>query len=188
MRSLHLVTGISAFSALVVAVGVGCSSSSNKGSPSTGMDGSTVTPGEDGGVEEAAAASCPTDAGNISTWTAPGASEAGTALLDCERAQCASETTACAADSCCNSTFIAAFLCLDLAADGGSSASLPYATEAACFANVSMDTAGSAMISCLIGAEMNCGLGDGGKPDGATTATDGATTATDASGDGAIEQ
>jgi hypothetical protein len=195
MRSLNLVTGLASFSALVVAFGVGCSSSSSK-APAGTTDGSVATDGsseEDGGGD---AESCPTDAGSLANLAPmPGTSEAGIAILDCEKTSCATEFTACAADACCNSSFIVAFTCLELAADGGSTASLPYPVIASCFGNVSSDTAGGNLLNCLIGAEASCGLGDGGKPstDG-SAASDSSAATTDASdaaaaaNDGAIEQ
>jgi hypothetical protein len=199
MRSLHLVTGISAFSALVVAIGVGCSSSSNKGS--TVVDSGGTTP-EDGGGE-AAAMVCPDDGGSINSLAVPATGDAGANALECEKNACSSEFSACAADACCNNTFYDAFTCLAAAAgDGGSTTSGGISTAGlACFttAEASSDTNVTALLSCLVGAESTCGIGDGGsKPasdaasDSSATASDasgdGASTATDASGDGAVEQ
>jgi hypothetical protein len=192
MRSLNFVTGICTFSALIVSVGVGCSSSSNKSTPpaTDGSVPSDSSASEEGG--EDAAMVCTTDAGLVNDLAIPNSSEAGVAALTCEKTACASEFTACAADSCCNATFIAAFICLEAAADGGSTTTLPYSVLAGCFANVSMDTAGSNMLACLIGAESACGLGDGGKPatdasDASTPESDSTAPASDA-GDGAVEQ
>jgi hypothetical protein len=195
MRSLHLVTGLSAFSALIVVVGVGCSSSSSK-APAGATDGSVATDGageEDGGGDAESCTAADASLANLAPM--PGTSEAGIAALDCEKTACGSEFTACAGDTCCNSTFIAAFLCLEQAADGGSTSSLAPSVLAACFSNVSSDTAGGNLLNCLIGSMSSCGLGDGGKPstDG-SAATDSAAAASDASdaaaavNDGAIEQ
>jgi hypothetical protein len=200
MRSLHLVTGISAFSALIVAIGVGCSSSSNKGSTTVSDSG---TPVEDGG-EEAAAMVCPDDGGSINSLAVPATGDAGANALECEKSACASTFSACAADACCNNTFYDAFTCLAAAAgDGGSTTSGGISTAGlACFttAEASSDTNVTSLLSCLVGAESTCGIGDGGstKPasdaasEAAATesdaASDAAATATDASGDGAVEQ
>ena len=198
MRSLHLVTGISAFSALIVAIGVGCSSSSNKGSTTVSDSG---TPVEDGG-EEAAAMVCPDDGGSINSLAVPATGDAGANALECEKNACASTFSACAADACCNNTLYEAFICLAAAAgDAGSTSGGLSTAGLACFttAEASSDTNVTALLSCLVGAESTCGIGDGGsKPasdaasDSSATASDasgdGASTATDASGDGAVEQ
>jgi hypothetical protein len=134
-----------------------------------------------------------------------GASDAGIALLECEKTACATQWAACAGDLCCNDAFIAGFQCLTNIADGGATNTVPMSVEEMCFGTAlslaGTDTNVSNLEICLLGAcnvSVSDGGADGAATDGATTTTDasgdGATTVsdaattTDASGDGAIEQ
>jgi hypothetical protein len=202
MRSYHFILGVSAIASLSIAIGAGCSSSSNKGSTSNTDGGGTP---EDGGETGDAMAPCATDAGSLTNWTPVGASDAGIALLECEKAACETQWAACAADQCCNDAYIQGFQCLTNVADGGATNTVPMSVEEQCFGAalaLSSDTNVSNLEICLLSA---CGVKvpDGGADgatsdaatsttdasgDSATTASDAATTATDASGDGAIEQ
>jgi hypothetical protein len=187
MRSMHLITGISIFSGLVIAVGIGCSSSSSK-SPTTVSDAATTTDGGDGGED---AETCTlSDAGSLSSYMLPANTpEAGIALWDCEKAACTADLATCAADTCCNALIVNALTCSNIM---GASAIIT------CFGPVleSSDMTATTVAACLKLAP--CGLDAGldaatTASDAATTTTDAAsdaatTTTTDASGDGAVEQ
>jgi len=149
MRSLNLIAGIFAFTGLAVSVGIGCSSSSNKGSTTTSNDGSTdsATSTEDGG--DAETATCATDAGSLTSLSTAGEPDAAVAAVAMLKAACSSEFTACAADSCCNDAYITAFACLGALYVDGSVPGLMQ--EEPCFESIlsSSDTATVALLGCI---------------------------------------
>jgi hypothetical protein len=176
MRTSYLV-GFAAASILSAgAVGFGCSSSSSSGSTPTDAGGTSDTAttedgGEDTGTTDsgsAEAAACTPAPIDVATF------DSGSPAWACYQANCATALTACAADCVCNAGIAGALEC---AADGGASATMTCFVTA--FGNLSSDTPGTMVESCVVtnmtGACAGTPATDGGG-DAAPT-TDGGTPA-----------
>ena len=171
MRASLYLVGFAAASLMGIGVvEVGCSSSSSSApTPTTDAATDDAAAGDD--ADDSAVACTPLPI-NSATF------DAGSPIWSCLQAACGPSLATCATDCVCNNAVLAALSCQ---ADGG--------TSTTCFTPVaSTDTAGGAVITCLLAKTAGCGLVLDGGTDAASDATvptgdagDAATTAPDAS-------
>ena len=185
MRASLYLVGFAAASLLGAGIfEIGCSSSS---SPAAAGGNDAATDSGDDAGDDGGGPPCTKAPVNAATF------DSGSSVWGCFQTNCTAALTACGTDCPCNDAVLTALQC---ESDGGSAM--------ACFTPIaSVDTAGGAVITCLVNKMTNpCGLPplDGGGLDGAAdsgtvadtgTTTDGATdggTKTDGATDGGAEQ